>query len=71
MESENKAQPKIFRAGLSDDELIGFLRNVIENIEIRNLSKGRPERLRASADESEKELAELDNFIDSVVCQQS
>ncbi|MFC3393668.1 hypothetical protein ACFOGG_01865 [Brenneria rubrifaciens] len=47
MGSENKAQPKIFRAGLSDDELIGFLRDVIKKIEIRKISEGRPEKLSA------------------------
>ncbi|QCR10045.1 hypothetical protein [Brenneria rubrifaciens] len=67
MGSENKAQPKIFRAGLSDDELIGFLRDVIKKIEIRKISEGRPEKLRAQAVEAEKDLVKLDKDINSAI----
>ena len=70
-EVEAQKRPKIFSAGLSDDELIVFLRETADVLYTRSSLMGRPERLRADADESEKRLDELDEFISEVVHQQN
>lgn len=61
--SEKKAQPKIFRGGLNDEELVEHLSNVVEKIKIRNISKDSAPKLRARAEEADKKLAELNEFI--------
>ncbi|WP_225085111.1 hypothetical protein [Pectobacterium colocasium] len=70
-EVEAQKRPKIFSAGLNDDELIEFLRETADVIYTRSSLRGKPERLRANADESEKRLAELEKIISGVVHQQN
>ncbi|TAI86901.1 hypothetical protein [Pectobacterium versatile] len=70
-EVEAQKRPKIFSAGLSDGELIKFLRETADTLDTRSSLRGKPEKLRANADESEKRLAELDEFIAEVVHQQN
>ncbi|UFT92956.1 hypothetical protein [Pectobacterium carotovorum] len=71
VEVEAQKRPKIFSAGLNDDELIEFLRETADVIYTRSSLRGKPERLRANADESEKRLAELEKIISGVVHQQN
>ncbi|MBA0204405.1 hypothetical protein [Pectobacterium aroidearum] len=70
-EVEAQKRPKILSAGLSDDELIVFLRETADVLYTRSSLMRRPERLRADTDESEKRLDELDEFISEVVHQQN
>ncbi|UPT55491.1 hypothetical protein [Dickeya zeae] len=71
VETEAQKRPKIFSAGLSDKELIEFLRDTINKLEARKHNEGTPERLRAMADDAERKLNELNEFIYSVLYQQS
>ncbi|OSN02941.1 hypothetical protein AU510_16235 [Lonsdalea britannica] len=68
--SEKKAQPKIFRDGLSDDDLIYFLRRLIEKMETRNNLAREPERLRIKIIEAEKKLDLLNEDINEIFHQQ-
>ncbi|MBG6244006.1 hypothetical protein CS369_02695 [Candidatus Symbiopectobacterium sp. 'North America'] len=67
MSKENKAQPRIFRAGLSDSELVVFLRDVAKKLETRELIIESPGRLRAKADAIEDELVRMKSDIDLFV----
>ncbi|MEI7214231.1 hypothetical protein WCT97_16520 [Pectobacterium versatile] len=70
-EVEAQKRPKIFSAGLSDDELIEFLRDLIKTLEARKYFNDRPKELRASADAAEKELTRLNTLINVSVDQHS
>lgn len=61
------SEPFVYAGNLSDTQLIEFLEKLAVDLKIRSAKHGEPERLRERAEELDKEIADRNEVIDSVV----